>query len=132
MIELDDLEDLFEYLSIDGPTNDQLFQMYGVFLNDFSKNPIIIQGRKLNYNTNKSKHPICRGKSQAFEHIITRESKYSEIRNFDNERANKIHWIRPIIENAGDTRIKYFEEVNDDEENQLFFWYEEKMFVVIV
>ncbi len=132
MIELDDLEDLFEDLSIDGPSANQLYQMYGIFLEDFHKFPITINGVKLKYNSNRSNHPICKGKAQAFEHIITRESKYSGLRNFDPFRANKIHWIKPIINYVNDRRIKYFEEINSSSQNQLFYWYEEKNFVVII
>lgn len=129
---LDELEDLFEELSVDEPTDDQITELYSIFLNDIIKHPIIIKGLPLKSNRNKSRHPICRGKSQGFEHIITRESKYSGKRNFDRERANKIHWIRPVILNVSDVRIKYFEKINDKGMNQLFYWFEEKHFVVIV
>ncbi len=132
MIDLDDLEELFDDLSIDGPTKEQLYQLYGIFLKDFKENPVLIRGVELKYNNNPSRHPVCRGKAMAFEHIITRESKYSGKRSFDHERTNRIHWIRPILENADDFRIKHFEEVNHDGENQLFYWYEEKDFVVII
>jgi hypothetical protein len=132
MSSLDDLEDLFEDLSIDGPDRAQMFTMYGHYLNDIVKTPIVIKGIVLTFNKNASRHPICKGKHQCFEHIITRESKLSGKRNFDHERANKIHWIRPILENVTDPRIKYFEAINDDGENQLFYWYEEMNFIVIL
>ncbi len=130
--ELGELSDLFDDLSIDGPNHKQLFKMYGVFLNDFEKNPIVINGVQLSYNRNKSKHPICRGKFAAFEHLITRESKHKGKRDFDRERANKIHWIKPVIENVNDKRIKYFERINEDGFNQQYFFYEEKAFIVII
>lgn len=132
MIDLDDLEELFDDLSIDGPTKQQLYELYGIFLNDFKKNPIFINGTELKFNANPSRHPICQGKAMAFEHIITRASKYSGKRNFDPERSNKIHWIKPVILNVDDVRIKYFEEVNHDGENQLFYWYQAKSFVVLI
>ena len=132
MNNLDDLEDLFEDLSIDGPSKSQMYEMYGHYLNTIVKTPLVINGVTLSFNSNLSKHPVCRGKHQCFEHIITRESKHSGKRNFDPERANKIHWIRPILENASDPRIKYFEALNDDNENQQFYWFEEKSFVVIL
>jgi hypothetical protein len=131
-MELDDLEDLFDDLGFDEPTPDQLYQMYGIFLNDIAKNPIVLNGRMLKYNSNRSNHPVCRGKAQAFEHVITRESKISGKRDFDRERANKIHWIRPVLLNASDVRIKYFERVNDKGQNQYFYWYQEKSFIIII
>jgi hypothetical protein len=129
---LDELEDMFDYLSVDEPTDEQINELYEVFLNDIVRNPIIIKGLPLKSNSSKSKHPICRGKSQGFEHVITRDNKYSGKRDFDAERANKIHWIKPVIENATDVRIKYFEKINDKRKNQLFYWFEEKNFIVIV
>lgn len=132
MNSLDDLEDLFEELSIDGPDKAQMYTMYGHYLKDIVNNPLVINGITLTFNSNASRHPICRGKHQCFEHIITRESKHSGKRNFDPERANKIHWIRPILENVNDPRIKYFEAINDDNENQQFYWYEEMSFIIIL
>ncbi len=130
--DLDSLEDLYDDLSIDGPTPDQLYCLYGVFLNEIVKNPILIKGVELQFNRDKSKHPVCKNKMKAFEHIITRESKYKGKRDFDPERANKIHWIKPVIENANSPRVLYFERINDEGYNQQFYWYEEKNFMVIV
>jgi len=106
--------------------------MYGAFLNDLINNPIIINGKTLKVDTTKSRHPICRNKMKGFEHIITRESTLKGERDFDRERANKIHWIKPIIENFKDTRIKYFEAINDKGLNQQHYWYREKSFIVII
>ena len=129
---LGDLNDLFNDLTMNGPTTDQLYKMYGIFLNDIKKNPIIIKGVPLSFNRNISKHPVCRGKPQAFEHLITRGNDYTGKRDFDPARANKIHWIRPIIENVSDSRIKYFECINDDGYNQQYYWYQEKHFILII
>jgi len=129
---LGELEDMFDDLSIDGPDSSQMYQMYGVFLKDIVRNPIVINGISLTFNRNISKHPICSGKFEAFEHIITRDNKYNGKRQFDRERANKIHWIRPIIENVSDARIKYFEKINDKGFNQQFYWFESKNFIVIL
>ena len=96
MSSLDDLEDLFEDLSIEGPDKEQMFTMYGHYLKDIVKSPLVIKGITLTFNKNVSRHPICKGKHQCFEHIITRESKHYGKRNFDRERANKIHWITPL------------------------------------
>ncbi len=130
--ELEQLEDLFDDLPYGEPTREQMYKLYGVFLKDIVKNPITINGVKLNFNRNKSKHPICHGKFVGFEHIITRKNKYSGKRDFDRERTNKIHWIKPIIENKNDSRIKYFEKVNNKGFNQQYYWYKEKSYIVII
>lgn len=130
--ELDSLHDLFDDLYSDGPTSDQLYKMYGIFLNDIIKNPLTLNGRQLICNTNRSRHPICRGKAQTFEHIITRENKIAGRRNFDPDRANKIHWIRPVLVNAHDVRIRYFERIHHDGRNQHFYWFEAKHFIIIL
>lgn len=129
---LDSLEDLFDDLSIDEPTGDQLYQMYGVFLRDFVNNPIHIEGIQVKVNINKSKNPLCKGKMQTFEHIITRENKHKGKRDFDHQRANKLHWIKTIIIHVNDVRIKYFNQISDKNLKQHFYWFEEKGFIVIV
>jgi hypothetical protein len=129
---LGDLDNLFDDLPGSGPTTDQLYKMYGIFLNDIKNNQIIIKGVPLCFNRNISKHPVCRGKLKAFEHLITRGNDYTGKRDFDPERANRIHWIRPIIENVSDARIKYFECAADNGNNQQYYWYEEKHFIVII
>lgn len=124
------LEDLFDDLGIH-PTRDQLYKMYGVYLKDIVNNPLIVNGKSVKYNNGSSRHPVCQGKHLTFEHIITRESKYSGKRNFDSDRANKLHWIRPIIESVDDHRILYFEKIHDGN-NQLFYWYKAKGFLIIL
>lgn len=130
--ELDILEDIFEYLNLDEPTNEQLYELYGVFKRDMIDEPIYINLVQLGYNKTRSRHPMFKGKPEGFEHICTRESKHSKRRNFDPERANKIHWIKPVILNKDDNRIKYFERLHYTGQNQQYYWLKEKDYVVIV
>lgn len=132
MIDLDDLEELFDDLGFGEPTTEQIFKMYGIFLNDFVRNTLYVKGREVRYKTNPSIHPLFRGKHGAFEHVVTRQSKIRGKREFDQQRANRIHWIRPILENLDDDRIWYFEKENEDNENQEYYWYESKNFLVIL
>ena len=131
---LDELEDLFDLaeLPVDTPTPEQLYQMYGIFLNDFVANKMTIQGKQLRVNMSKSNHLLFKGKSETFVHIVTRENKSTGKREFDRERANRIHWIRPVLENASDNRILFFEKINDKGVNQLYYWYKERDFIVII
>ena len=132
-IDLLDLEDLIEDLDHEGPTPEQLHELYGVYLRDIVKTPLKFKLQNVKVNNQPSSHPICRGKHQTFEHIITRESKHSGKRNFDVERANKIHWIKPILENSHDPRILYFESIHPQLRcNQFFYWYKSKGFIIIL
>jgi hypothetical protein len=131
LAELEDLIDIAD-LRVDAPTPTQLYQMYGIFLNDFVTNKISIQGKELTVNISKSNHRDFKGKAETFVHIITRKNKYTGKREYDRYRANRIHWIRPILENCEDSRILRFERINDKGINQLYFWYKEQDFIVIL
>ncbi len=127
---LEKLDVLFDDLEIDKPTDCQLQKMYKIYCDEVCS--IIFENECIKVNKNKSRHPICKGKHQTFEHLITRTSKYSGKRNFDNQRVNRIHWIKPIVENYKSSKIKYFEERNKGNQLQYFFFYEDKNFVVII
>ena len=96
---IEEFEILFDDLDIDGPTSSQLYEMYGIFLDDFHKNTLIHKGKKVVFNKNFSKHPLFRGKYQGFVHVVTRDNKYNDKRQFDRDRANRMHWIKPILDN---------------------------------
>lgn len=129
---LEDLEDLFDDLDIERPTVEQLYRLYGIFLNDFVRTKLMIKGKELTVNESKSSHPMFKGKAETFVHIITRKNRYTGKRIFDRERANRIHWIRPVLENASDNSIFCFERINDQGENQYFYWFKERDFIVIL
>lgn len=130
----DELEILFDEdeMSIDGPTEDQLFKMYGIFLNDFHKTILLHKGKRVIFNTNLSKHPLFRGKFQGFVHLVTRDNKYNDRRQYNRDRANRIHWIRPILENWESPQISYFEQYNKDGELQYFYWLQAHSYIVIL
>ncbi len=130
---IEDFELLFEEdeLDIEGPTPDQLYKMYGHFLNDFHKTPLIHRGRKVVFNTKLSRHPQFRRKFEGFVHVITRKSNYTDKRQYDRYRANRIHWIKKILDNWENGLITYFER-GEAEELQYFYWAQPLKFLVIL
>lgn len=130
--ELDLLEDLFEFLDLDGPDENQMHKLFDVFKTDMIDYPIFIKKIQLGHATERSRHPLFKGMPGGFEHICTRQSKHSGKRNFDPERSNRIHWIRPVIKFKDDARIKYFERVHSNGKNQQYYWFKERDYVVIV
>jgi len=131
---LDELEILFEEddMDFDGPTSDQLYKMYGIFLNDFHKNPLLHNGKKVIINVNRSRHPLFRGKFETFVHVVTRDNKYNDKRQYDRDRANRIHWIRPVLEHHKNPRISCFERTDEKGNNQYYYWLQERSFMIIL
>lgn len=130
--ELDVVEDLFDYLDLNGPDAQQMYKLYGVFKKDMIDEPIYINNIKLAHNKSKSRHPLFKGKPEGFEHICTRKSSYSKKREFDPERTNKIHWIKPVVLFKEDARVCYFERLHANGKNQQYYWLHEKNYVVII
>ena len=133
-MQLDELEILFDEddLDFDAPTHDQLYIMYGLFLDNFHKTPLIHKGRRVVFNTNRSRHPLFRGKFEGFVHVITRKSQYTDKRQYDRDRANRVHWIKPILDNWQNPLVSYFEKVNDEGQLQYFYWVQPLNFLVIL
>jgi len=136
MENLEDLEGLFEEeeLDIKNPSDEQLYKMYGIYLNDFIKNKTYFKGCevKVNHDIVKDKeHGVFIYKDVSFNHIITRESKLSCKRVYDKDRANKIHWIKAIIDNHESPLVKIFEKKAKGH-NNIFLWLECKSYIVIL
>ena len=120
------------------PSADQLSNLYDVYLTDFVTNPLFLDGRRVIVNNNIIVNnkvftdDFLKGKQETFAHIVTRNKEKTKNRCFDVNRANKIHWIRPILENATDLKIIYFEEIDYKGKWCRFFWYKRKNYIVIL
>lgn len=134
-MELEDLDDLFEDLDVNILTKEQLHRMYGIYLDDFVYSELFFMGKKVIINNsivrNKQEGYFV-NKQKSFDHIVTRENKYSGKRQYDKDRANKIHWIKVIIENYMHPLIKFFEKVDKNGDKNILLWYEDKSYVVIL
>ena len=128
---LDDLEILFDDLGF-APTPMQLHEMLACFMDDFVNNPFQIKGCNVKVITEKSWHRNFRGLPETFVHLITRENKYKGLREFDYERANRIHWVKEVLLNHTSTRIKYFEYGDEKGIVKQHYWYEEQNFIVVL
>lgn len=77
------------------------------------------------------------GLTEKFVHIITREKKETKqksskkIREFRSERALRIHWIKPIIENCNDKRIRRFKCLESAGNEREYFWFLKGYMVVV-
>ncbi|GEP94361.1 hypothetical protein [Chitinophaga cymbidii] len=128
---LDNLEVLFDDLGL-MPTEEQLQEMLGCFMDDFVHSPFKIKDCNVKVIMEQSWHKNFRGMPETFVHLITRESKYTGRREFDHERANRIHWVKQILVNHTSPKVKYFEYADEKGVLKYHFWYEEGSFIVIL
>ena len=122
-------ENLFDYL-------------YSIFHSGFVKNRTYL-ARKI-YIDPKS-HDLEDNKEKIFWHLISREEKETYWENgikkfrslgryLDFRRAERIHWIKEILENHSHEKIKlfYHRESNKKRDIRLYLWAYKDDFVVIL
>jgi hypothetical protein len=131
MIDLDELEDFFEDLSHD-PTDNQINQLEDIFYNDFVDNPFNIDGTPVKVILAGSFIRGFKGYAETFVHLITRESKLKERRQFDPQRANKLHWIKNVLLQKNNARIKYFEYADEKGVGKHHYYFEEADYMVVL
>jgi hypothetical protein len=131
MIELDELEDLFSDLDEVMPTESQKADMYDIYREDFFNDYVEIDGLELTLKSQKSWIKGFHEMPETFVHLVTREMTHGKPRTFDAKRANRIHWIKPILVQRDNPKINYFEKIDKGYLKQ-HYWFREKDFVVIL
>ena len=53
-------------------------------------------------------------------------------RIFKSERANRIHWLKPILQHWQDPRITYFKFIESNNTEREYFWFKSKSYIVIL
>lgn len=122
-----------------------ILKLHDRFRNDLLLNKVSIDGVELiikPYPYNRSHKDGLPswfdGLLEKFVHVITRETKADrrkispKIREFSSERAVRIHWIKPILENASDKRITRFRHTENSGREREYFWYRAKGYMVVV
>lgn len=107
--------------------NKKIDFLYEIFKSDFVDVDVHLNG--IIYIDPKS-HDKEDDKENIFWHIITRKDRGT--RNFDEPRACRIKWIKPIIENFLSQNIKLFYYYEDNGKIRLYLWAFQNDFVVIL
>jgi hypothetical protein len=129
-MELFELDDLISGLGID-PIDNDLYKLYSVFKRDFEDQQLIINGLKVKVILTSSNVLGYESYPETFVHLITRKGNSGK-RVFDRHRANKIHWIRCILENRNEDEITFFQYPEPDGILRDYFWYKDGDFLVIM
>lgn len=137
----EELESLEPYFADDikfTPENEEelLAQLHDIFIDDFITNPFQVDGATVLIKDELSAHKglpdYFAYYRHDFVHCVTRKSDITRRRVFEPERANRVHWIKPILLNHHERCIKYYLYTESDGTARDYFWYEEKKYVVIL
>lgn len=121
---------LSDVIELDGQSNDKIIeQLYEIFSNDFVVNRTYLASHiyidPLSHDTETTIN-----KEKIFWHIISRKDRGR--RRIDKPRASRLHWIKPIIMNHSNTKIKFFYYFEDNRKIRLYLWAYEEDFAVIL
>jgi len=110
--------------------HDQIGKLFEIFRRDFIDDPFLVRGKnvKINMQVPKVKEYECY--CETFYHIITR--KYGRDRLYDCHRANRIHWIKPILTSQDTKNILRFKWKDEDNFCKDHFWCQPKQFMVVL
>ena len=114
------------------PESDQINTMYKYYIEDFVNHPILIGKKQVITFQEKSKIKIFSNYPETFVHLITREIKLTRQRFYECNRANRIHWIKPILISFPDKNILYYKWKDEKEVIKDHFWLFEKDFMVVL
>lgn len=108
-------------------------KLYNIFTNDFIKNTTYFRNTPINVNKCKARDNDFKKYTETFYHIITIESHITNKRCFNRDRANRLHWIKPIIENESTLQnLKYFEYEEGKKGKGFYLWLDSEDYVVIL
>lgn len=123
---------------------EKILLLHDLFCKDFILGTVLLDNKNIKVKTypynraSKDNLPDWyNGLNEKFVHIITREVKENsrknsrKIREFRSERALRIHWIKPILENCNDKRIRRFKCREYSGREREYFWFVKGYMVIV-
>lgn len=110
--------------------SEQIDKFYKIFTNDFIDNTLVIQGKKIKIAPINSKVAEFKDYNETFYHIVTRDTSHGRI--YTAARANRINWIKPILENSESKSILYYKWKDDKNICKEHFWFFKRDFMVVL
>jgi hypothetical protein len=119
-------------LNLDGTYEEIVERLYAVFHRDFIERRANHLGRNVTFN--RAIDERSQGKVNGFWHVVEREDPAGAIRLLDHDRAKRLPWAKPIMENPHRKEIKFFfyEEADPRKRIRHYIWLEKYQYVVIL
>lgn len=92
-------------INLDGSYEEIIDRLYQVFRRDFMENRARHLERNVTFNGVIDE--FSQGKVEGFWHVITREDATKSNRLIDYQRAERLSWAKPLMENPYHKGIKF-------------------------
>lgn len=131
MPNLDQLQPYFKDISAQ-LEHTQLKELHERFIADFVGNKTSINGKDIYIEQGEVKISEYKGYNKSFYHIVTRYLKSNNTRIYECERANRVHWVKPILESHPCKDILYYKFRDARGYCSEHFWAIHKKFMVVL
>lgn len=123
-----ELEFLPEPLSYDGDWPRFVEELYKIFQRDF----MLSQPRLENMLVCIDNRKIDDSREEGFWHLVTRQDKQASERFPEIPRAERLPWIRPLIENYQNKNVTYWRYLEGNRKVRHYIWAKAVDFAVIL
>jgi len=103
--------------------------LYRVFHRDFIQNKTYLPNA---IYVNPTSQGVQNGKEKIFWHIVTCKNRVTRIREYDENRAERIEWVKRMIANHNDVEVKSFYYYEDNRKIRFYLWAYNHDFLVIL
>jgi len=118
-----------DIICVDGDISVVIPLLYSVFYRDFKQSKPVF--RSLTVRTdNRPEGFLNRTYEAGFLHLITNGPKSNRL--FDNRRAEKLPWCRPVIENENEPEILVWDYMESDNKPNTYIWLKDYDYIVIL
>lgn len=110
----------------------EMNELLDIFKKHFITEGVLFEGQKIWVEQKRSNIQLFYAFPYTFVHVITQKLENGQ-RKFDQARAKRVHWIKPILLNCTDDRVYVFERAHDKTGTpQVFFWFKQLSYLVIL
>lgn len=115
-----------DILDLAGEWPATLEKLYNVFRESFKDNITYYKGMRVVYDNR-----VLEGdKEEGFWHLITEVNSGDRIPDYN--RAEKLPWIKPIIENSTDSQVKEWDYLEGSGHIRTYLWLENSEYAIIL
>jgi hypothetical protein len=104
-----------------------LNELHNNFTEDFLRSPFIFLGKPIAID-----FTLEEGREKTFWHVITRDITKTGNREAELQRAVRVHWIGPILENYAHPNVTYFRYPEGSGRLRYYFWLRSDNYLVIL